>query len=101
MDDELLISIVNENRHKNPVVDSQTKDTVLHYLARQESDNANQFFTVARNVHGLFIKNANSETPIDIAATKGHVNIIRYIWVKAFSNLISVCYWNFGYNRHP
>ena len=83
MDDELLISIVNENRHKNPVVDSQTKDTVLHYLARQESDNANQFFTVARNVHGLFIKNANSETPIDIAATKGHVNIIRYICLES------------------
>ena len=83
MDDELLISIFKDNRHKNPVVDSQTKDTVLHYLARQELDDVNLFFTIARNIHGLFIKNANGETPIDIAATKGHVNIIRYICLES------------------
>ena len=83
MDNELLISVVNDNQNKNPLVDSQTKDTVLHFLARQELDDANQFFTVARNIHGLFIKNANGETPINIAAIKGHVNIIRYICLES------------------
>ena len=83
MDNELLISLVNDNQNKNPMVDSQAKDTVLHFLARQELDDANQFFTVARNIHGLFIKNANGETPINIAAIKGHVNIIRYICLES------------------
>ena len=87
MDNELLISLVNDNQNKNPLVDSQTKDTVLHFLARQELDDANQFFTVARNIHGLFIKNANGETPINIAAIKGHVNIIRYICLESQADM--------------
>jgi len=83
MDVELLTSLVIDRRHKNPVVDSKTKDTVLHYLAQQESDNVDLFFTIARNIHGLFIKNANGMTPIDLAAEKGHFNIVRYICLES------------------
>ena len=83
MDVELLNSLVKDRRYKNPVVDSKTKDTMLHYLAQQESDNVNLFFTIARNIHGLFIKNANGMTPIELATAKGHFNIVRYICLES------------------
>ena len=59
-DVELLTALVKDRRYKNPVVDSKTKDTVLHYLAQQESDNVNLFFTIARNIHGLSIAKITS-----------------------------------------
>ena len=83
MDTELLASLVKNRRHKNPIVDSETKDTVLHYLAQQESDNVDLFYTIARNIHGLFITNANGMKPIDFAAEKGHFNIVRYICLES------------------
>ena len=83
MDVELLNSLVKDRRYKNPVVDSKNKDTMLHYLAQQESDNVNLFFTIARNIHGLFIQNANGMTPIELAAEKGHFNIVRYICLES------------------
>ena len=63
---------------KNPFMNPKTEETLLHYLA-WKGDNVEFFKTVAEGIGDLFETDANNETAIDIAAKKGHVNIVEYI----------------------
>jgi len=75
-DIDLLSSLVNNRYNKNPKVDFQAEETLLHYLA-QRSNNAFLFESIAEKVDNWFCSNRNGDTPIDIAASKGHGNIIE------------------------
>ena len=66
-----MIFKVNNRYNKNPKVDFQAEETLLHYLA-QRSNNAFLFESIAEKVDNWFCSNRNGDTPIDIAASKVH-----------------------------
>ena len=69
---------VNNRDNKNPKVDLQAEETLLHYLAWR-SNNAFLFESIAEKVDNWFCYNRNGDTPIDIAASRVHIykNILK------------------------
>ena len=82
----ILTSLVEKHANKNPLVDTKTKETILHYIAYR-LDDLELFESIANKVDNLYVKNRNGETPIDVAASHGHLKIIQYICFKTQSEM--------------
>ena len=85
-DTNILTSIVEKHANKNPLVDAKTKETILHYIAYR-LDGLDLFVSIANQIDNLYVKNRNGETPIEIAASHGHIKIIQYICFKTMSEM--------------
>ena len=85
-DTNILTSIVEKHANKNPLVDAKTKETILHYIAYR-LDGLDLFVSIANQIDNLYVKNRNGETPIEIAASHGHIRIIQYICFKTMSEM--------------
>ena len=85
-DADILTSLVEKHANKNPLVDTKTKETILHYIAYR-LDDLELFESIANKVDDLYVKNRNGETPIDVAASHGHLKIIQYICFKTQSEM--------------
>ena len=80
-DKSLLGPLIESRENKNPLFDENTQETLLHHLAKK-SDNVELFETIAEKLEEIFIPNQDMETPLDLAARKGHANIVKYMIYK-------------------
>ena len=93
-DKSLLGPLIESRENKNPLFDENTQETLLHHLAKK-SDNVELFETIAEKLEEIFIPNQDMETPLDLAARKGHANIVKYMIYKGMFEMNVVYYYKY------
>ena len=93
-DKSLLGPLIESRENKNPFFDENTQETLLHHLAKK-SDNVELFETIAEKLEEIFIPNQDMETPLDLAARKGHANIVKYMIYKGMFEMNVVYYYKY------